>query len=214
MSNAPVFMSGVFPYMARVDDYVVNIRPIDYENAVMYFTDVKGSVFDTPMETEIRSFECKNKGEINQSTAETVLKVELGTKYFPLKMVNSYVIYYNGYIVLEGGKSVNGSLYEITDLFEYPPSQEETDAYNESRFTSLVRASTTKGSDMVKVSSTKGIEVDKMVEGQGIPEYSWIVSIDYDDLVIQLNQPASQSLSNITLNISNMSPDDEEFICE
>jgi hypothetical protein len=52
------------------------------------------------------------------------------------------------------------------------------------------------------------------VEGQGIPEYSWVVSIDYDDLVIQINQHATESLSNITLNISNMSPDDEEFICE
>lgn len=212
MSNAPVFMSGVFPYMVRVDDYVVNIRPIDYENAVMYFTDVKGSVFDTPTETEIRSFEYKNKGSVNQSTVETDLKVKPGTRYFPLKMENSYIIHYNGYIVLEGGKSVNGSLYEIADMFEYPPSKEETDAYNESRFTSLVRASTTKDSDMVKVSSTKGIEVDKMVEGQGIAEYSWVVSIDYEDLVIQLNQPATQSLSNITLNISNMSPDDEEFM--
>lgn len=214
MSNAPVFMSGVFPYMVRVDEYVVNIRPLDYENAVMYFTDIKGKVFEVPIETTITSFEYENKGEINQSTVETDVIVEPGTQYFPLKMEKSYVIYYNGYIVLEGGKSVNGSLYEIADMFEYPPSKEETDAYNESRFTSLVRASTTKDSNMVKVSSTKGIEVDKMVEGQGIPEYSWVVSVDYDDLVIQLNQPATESLSNITLNISNMSPDDEEFMCE
>jgi hypothetical protein len=207
-------MSGVFPYMVRVDDYVVNIRPLDYENAVMYFTDVKGKLFDTPTETEIRSFEYKNKGEINQSTVETDLKVEPGTLYFTLKMENSYVIYYNGYIVLKGGKSVNGGLYELADIFEYPPNKEETDSYNESRFTSLVKASTTKGSDMVKVSSIKGIEVDKMVEGQGIPEYSWVVSIDYDDLVIQLSQPATQSLSNITLNISNISIDYEEYMFE
>jgi hypothetical protein len=207
-------MSGVFPYMVRVEEYVVNIRPLDYENAIMYFTDVKGSLFEIPTETEIRSFEYKNKGSVNQSTVETDLNVEPGTRYFPLKMENSYIIHYNGYILLEGGKSVNGGLYELADMFEYPPSHSETDAYNESRFTSLVKASTTKGSDMVKVSSTKGIEIDKMVEGQGIPEYSWVVYVDYDDLVIHLNQLATQSLSNITFNIRNMSPDDEEFMYE
>jgi len=196
-------MSDVFPYMVRTDEYVVNIRPLDYENAVMYFTDVKGSVFEIPIETKIRSFEYENKGSVNQSTVERDLVVESGTKYFPLKMENSYVIYYKDYILLEGGKSINGRLYEIGDLFDYPPTDEDRAAYNASRFTSLVRASVTKDSDMVKVSSMMGIEIGKAVEGQGIPDYSCIVAIDYDDLVIQLNQLATESLSNITLNISN-----------
>jgi hypothetical protein len=201
--------------MVRTDEYVIHIRPLDYENAVMYFTDIKGSVFEIPIETKIRSFEYENKGSVNQSTVERDLVVESGTKYFPLKMDNSYVIYYKDYILLEGGKSINGRLYEIADLFEFPPTDEEREAYNASRFTSLVRASVTKDSDLVKVSSTMGIEIEKMVEGQGIPDNTWIMAVDCDDLVIQLSQPATESLSNITLNINSyMCPEDEDIIYE
>lgn len=212
--NTPEFMSDVFPYMVRTDDYVVNIRPLDYENAVMYFTDVKGSVFEIPIETKIHSFEYENKGSINQSTVEKDLTVEPGTKHFPLKMDNSYVIHYKDYIVVEGGKSINGRLYEIGDLFEFPPTDEERTAYNASRFTSIVRASVTKDSDMVKVSSTMGIEIEKMVEGQGIPENTWIMAVDFDDLTIRMSQPATESLSNIALNISEVCPEYEEIMYE
>jgi len=207
-------MSDVFPYMVRTDEYVVNIRPLDYENAVMYFTDVKGSVFEIPVETKIHSFEYENKGSVNQAIIEKDLKVDSGTKYFPLKMDNSYVIYYKDYIVLEGGKSINGRLYEIGDLFDYPPTDEDRELYNASRYTSVVRASVTKDSDMVKVSSTQGIEIEKMIEGQGIPENTWIIAIDFDDLIIQMSQPATESLSNITLNISEMCPEYEEIMYE
>jgi hypothetical protein len=210
----PEFMSDVFPYMVRTDEYVVNIRPLDYENAVMYFTDVKGSVFEIPVETKIHSFEYENKGSVNQAIIEKDLKVDSGTKYFPLKMDNSYVIYYKDYIVLEGGKSINGRLYEIGDLFDYPPTDEDRELYNASRYTSVVRASVTKDSDMVKVSSTQGIEIEKMIEGQGIPENTWIIAIDFDDLIIQMSQPATESLSNITLNISEMCPEYEEIMYE
>ena len=212
--NMPEFMSDVFPYMVRTDEYVVNIRPLDYENAVMYFTDVKGSVFEIPVETKIHSFEYENKGSVNQAIIEKDLKVDSGTKYFPLKMDNSYVIYYKDYIVLEGGKSINGRLYEIGDLFDYPPTDEDRELYNASRYTSVVRASVTKDSDMVKVSSTQGIEIEKMIEGQGIPENTWIIAIDFDDLIIQMSQPATESLSNITLNISEMCPEYEEIMYE
>jgi hypothetical protein len=212
--NAPEFMSGVTPYMVRTDDCIVNIRPLDYENAVMYFTDIQGSILDVPLEITIQSFEYENKGSVNQSIIEKNLKVEPGTYYFPLKMDNSYVVYYNGYIVLEGGKSVNGRLYEIGDLFDYPPTDEERERYNASRFTSLVRASVTKDSDMVKVSSINGIEIEKMIEGQGIPENTWIIAIDYDDLTIQLSHPATESLCNITLNISEVCPEYEDIMYE
>jgi len=213
-TNAPEFMSDVFPYMVRTDDYVVNIRPLDYDNAVMYFTDVKGTVFEIPVEIKIHSFEYENKGSINQSTVERDVTVEPGSRYFPLKMDNSYVIYYKDYIVLEGGKSINGRLYEIGDLFDYPPTDEEREKYNASRFTSLVKGSVTKDSDLVKVSSTMGIEIEKMIEGQGIPENTWITAIDCDDLTIRLSQPATESLSNITLNISEVCPEYEEIMYE
>jgi hypothetical protein len=212
--NTPEFMSDVFPYMVRTDDYVVNIRPLDYDNAVMYFTDVKGSVFDIPIEINIHSFEYENKGSINQSIVEKDLTVEPGTKYFQLKMENSYIIHYKDYIVLEGGKSVNGRLYEIGDLFDYPPTDEDREVYNASIFTSIVRASVTKDSDLVKVSSTMGIEIEKMVEGQGIPENTWIMAVDFDDLTIRMSQPATETLSNITLNISEVCPEYEEIMYE
>jgi hypothetical protein len=213
--NIPEFMSDVFPYMVRTDEYVVNIRPLDYENAVMYFTDVNGSIFEIPIETKIQSFEYENKGSVNQATVEKDLTVEPRTNYFHLKMENSYVIHYKDFIVLEGGKSINGRLYELMDLFEFPPTEDELREFNSSKFTSLVQASLTKDSDMVKVSSMMGIEIGKIVEGQGIPEYSCIVAIDYDDLVIQLNQTATESLSNISLNITNyVCPEYEDIIYE
>lgn len=213
--NMPEFMSDVFPYMVRTDDYVVHIRPLDYKNAVMYFTDVNGSIFEIPIETTIESFEYENKGSVNQATVEKDLTVEPGTNYFHLKMENSYVIHYKDYIVLEGGKSINGRLYELMDLFEFPPTEDELRDFNSSKYTSLVQASVTKDSDMVKVSSITGIEIGKAVEGQGIPEYSCVVAIDYDDLVIQLNQLATESLSNITLIVSNYTcPEYEDIIYE
>jgi hypothetical protein len=208
-------MSDVFPYMVRNDEYVVNIRPLDYENAVMYFTDINGSIFEIPIETKIQSFEYENKGSVNQATVEKDIRVEPGTNYFPLKMENSYVIHYKDYIVLEGGKSINGRLYELMDLFEFPPTEDELRDFNSSKFTSLVQASLTKDSDMVKVSSMMGIEIGKIVEGQGIPEDTWIMAVDCDDLVIQLSQPVTESLSNISLNISNyVCPEYEDIIYE
>lgn len=213
--NTPEFMSDVFPYMVRNDEYVVNIRPLDYENAVMYFTDINGSIFEIPIETKIQSFEYENKGSVNQATVEKDIRVEPGTNYFPLKMENSYVIHYKDYIVLEGGKSINGRLYELMDLFEFPPTEDELRDFNSSKFTSLVQASLTKDSDMVKVSSMMGIEIGKIVEGQGIPEDTWIMAVDCDDLVIQLSQPVTESLSNISLNISNyVCPEYEDIIYE
>jgi hypothetical protein len=59
-----------------------------------------------------------------------------------------------------------------------------------------------------------GIEIEKMIEGQGIPENTWITAIDCDDLTIRLSQPATESLSNITLNISEVCPEYEEIMYE
>jgi hypothetical protein len=101
------------------------------------------------------------------------------------------------------------------DLFEFPPTEDELRDFNSSKFTSLVQASLTKDSDMVKVSSMMGIEIGKIVEGQGIPEDTWIMAVDCDDLVIQLSQPVTESLSNISLNISNyVCPEYEDIIYE
>jgi len=203
--DLPEFMSGVFPYMIRTDEYVVNIRPVDYEDAVMYFTDKEGTLFDIPSNTKIVSFEYENKDQVNQAVKESNVEITPGIKYLPLKLENSYTIYQNDYIILEGGQSFNGRLYELGDLFDYPPTEEERQEFNAGRYSSIVRASITKDSEYVKVSSTKGLDIHKSVEGQGIPDATFIVSVDYDDLEIRLSQPATESLSNITLNISDIS---------
>lgn len=199
MSKETQFMAGVFPYMVKTGKYIVNIRPLDYENAVMYFTDVNGKLFDVPTETKIQVFEYKNKDYVNQSIMETDLNVEPGTLYFPLKMENSYVIQYNDYIILEGGKSVNGKLYEIVDLFEYPQSEAEKDDEKSSRFTAVMKGSIVKGSTKITVSSKTGIEIFKMVLAEGIPEDSWVTSIVYDPLYITINNPATETMDNVTL---------------
>lgn len=199
MSKEPQFMAGVFPYMVKVDEYVVNIRPLDYENAVMYFTDVNGRQFDVPTETKIQVFEYKNKDSVNQSIMEMDLNVEPGTLYFHLKMENSYSIQYNDHIILEGGKSVNGKLYEIGDLFEYPQSELEKDQEKSSRFTSIMKGSIVKGSTKITISSKTGIDIFKMVLAEGIPEDSWVTSIVYDPLYITINNPATETINNVTL---------------
>lgn len=209
--DVPEFMSGVFPYMIRTDEHVVNIRPIDYEDAVMYFTDKDGKVFDLPSNTKIHMFEYENKGLVNESVKESDMEILPGVKYLPLKLENSYTVHQNDYVILEGGKSFNGRLYELGDLFDYPPTEEERQEFNAGRYSSIVKASITKDSEYVKVSSTKGLDVNKSVEGQGIPDATFIVSVDYDDLEIRLSQPAIESLSNITLNISDISYESEEL---
>jgi hypothetical protein len=201
-SQKPVFMSGVSPYMVRADNYIIVIRPISTEKGVLYFTDDRGRTFDVPDDIAIHVYERLNPGTITESILETDIKILPGTKHFELDLINSYSIYYKDYIITEGGKSVSGRLYEIGDLFKFPLSGEDLVEYNASRYTALIRGSIEKDSNQVKVSSTLGIEINKMITGHGIPDEGWITSIDVDEMVITMNQPATGSASNVTIEFS------------
>jgi hypothetical protein len=211
IDQLPKFMASVSPYMAKLDDnMVVTIRPISYDEGIIYFCNLKGDIFDLPLNLKIHVYSTVNRGTINETISETDIVLTDSINFLTLNLSNSYNIYYEDCIVLEGGKMINGRLNELGFIFEFPLTGEDLVNYNASRYTSIINADIMKDSDAVKVSSTIGIIAKKLVTGDGIPDFTLVKSVDYDEKIVYLTHPATKTATHITLEFSTHSePVDE-----
>jgi hypothetical protein len=69
----------------------------------------------------------------------------------------------------------------------------------------MMRGSTKTGSTLIKLDHLIGVKIGKMIEGEGIDENSFIVSMNDEQNEIEINYPVTQDASNVTFFIKETS---------
>jgi hypothetical protein len=177
----PIFLSGVAGYYHRMHDgdtTLLAIRPISYEQAVLYSCNQDGEVMPFPQDIKIDGVVVDDKNFTPDSNG-----------FVTLQLSNSYSITQDIFYMTETD-------YRLSEYFVIPPTPEEIFK----TYTMMVKGTGKKDDTTIRISgSMNGIEVGKMVSSDMFDENSSIVSVDYDENTITIDNPVMYSGSNITI---------------
>jgi len=177
----PTFLPGVTGYYSRMGDSdtsLLSIRPISYQQAVLYSCAKGGQVLPFPQGVKIDGVMVNDKNFTPDSNG-----------FVTLQLSSSYNITQNACYMTE-------SDYRLVDYFDIPLSPEERFKL----YTMLVKGTGNKDETTIRISgSMQGIEVGRMVSSDLFDEDSSIVDVNYDESTITIDKPVMYSGSNITI---------------
>jgi hypothetical protein len=177
----PNFLSGVTGYYSRMGDSnttLLVIRPISYQQAVLYSCTTGGQVLPFPQGVKIDGVMVDEENFTPDSNG-----------FVTLQLSSSYNITQNACYMTE-------SDYRLVEYFDIPPSPEE----RFKMYTMLVKGTGNKDETTIRISgSMQGIEVGRMVSSEHFDEDSSIVDVDYDKCTITVDKPVMYSGGNITI---------------
>ena len=197
MTTTMKFMDNMKYFSARIDrNTYLYVRPVDKETAVLYFEDSVRNVVPIPKSIEIYDFESAAYSKIDRSK-----------QCVNLILKNSYVIRYDGGIVMSGFRDE-----PLSHRFEFPLDKEAQIAHDMKNRTVLVNATLKSDSTIVRVSSSKHIHegmcliLDNEVneddeEDREFEREIRIMNVDKETDEITLDEPPLISGTNICVRV-------------
>uniref|UniRef100_A0A6C0JHC2 Uncharacterized protein n=1 Tax=viral metagenome TaxID=1070528 RepID=A0A6C0JHC2_9ZZZZ len=180
-TSLPRFLSGVTGYYHRMHDSdttLLAIRPISYQEAVLYACNQDGEVLPFPKDVKIDGVLVNDKNFTPDSNG-----------FVTLQLSTAYSITQDIFYMTE-------SDYRLCEYFVMPPSPEE----KLNLYTMLVKGTANKDDTTIRVSgSMAGIEVGRKVSSDLFDMDSSIIDVNYDENTITVDSPVTYSGNNITI---------------
>ena len=173
-----------------IADINISIIPINYDNSIICFKNKSNERNTIPNYIDVFDY-TENRSLIFDNSYNSI----------PLNSSNSYKITYKNKIVFNCKIFENSNPKSLSEICNFPFTTEEFRIYNSTIYSSIIKGSIMKDSNIIKVSSTFGIEPDRYIEDDWVNDIAYVTNVDHDNNEVTISEPSLETATNITITI-------------